>query len=146
MPDYTVSTLIAKETRLFGPHAVTTDATATVVATVATGSNKIYTIIAKVNGMTSDTTSGQASYFIIGLFKNVAGTLTQVGATTVVSSIETNAAWDCAFAVVAATSVAPIMPPTIVVNVTGAAATNIVWHAQVEVIAGQLYAAAYGVY
>lgn len=137
MPDYTVSTLVAKETRLFGPHAVTTDATVTVVATVSTGASRIYTIIAKVQGMTSDTTTGQASYYLIGLFKNVAGTLTQVGSTTVVSSIESNGAWDCAFA---------ISGTNVIVNITGVAATTIFWHAQVEVIQGQAYAPAYGVY
>jgi hypothetical protein len=143
MPDYTVSTLVAKETRNFGPHAVTTDATVTVAATVTTGASRIYTIKAIVNGMTSDTTTDQASYVLVGLFKNVAGTLTQVGSTTVVSSIESNAAWDCAFAVVAATAT---VPATVVVNVTGVAATTIFWHAQVEVIQGQAYAPAFGVY
>lgn len=143
MPDYTVSKVAAKETRRFGPHTNTIDATVTEAARVFTNKDKIYTVTAKVNGMTTDVTTNQASYILVGLFKNVAGTLTQVGATTVVSSIETNSAWNCAFAVVAATATATA---AIIVNVTGEAATNVVWHAQLETVQGQLYADAYGTY
>lgn len=143
MSDYTVSTRVATEARNFGTHVTTTDATVTPVATVFTNSSRIYTIRAHVQGLTADTTTGQASYFLVGLFKNVAGTLTQVGSTTVVSSIESNGAWDCAFAIVAATATATA---SVVVNVTGVAATTISWHAQVDVIQGQAYAAASGVY
>jgi hypothetical protein len=137
MPDYTVLPRNAQETRRFGTHVNTTDATVTTVGQLPTKSNKIYTVIAKVNGMTTDVTTGQASYLLHALFKNVAGTLTLVGSVDAVSAIETNAAWDCTL---------DASGTDIRVRVTGAAATNIVWHCQVETIMGQLYADAFGTY
>lgn len=138
MSDYTVSKAAEKNTARFGLWTKTTDATVTAAATITTGSDRVYQVVLKVVACTEPTvTTQQASYVRIGLFKNVAGTLTLVGAVTSVSTIETDATWDCTLAA---------SGTSIVANVTGAAATTIVWHAQVEVMIVQNYDDAFGPY
>lgn len=137
MPDYTVSTAASKESATFGTRVNTTDATVSTVATISTGSNRVYMVIAKVVAMTTDITTQQAAYTRTALFKNVAGTLSLVGAVTANTTIETDSAWDCTL---------DASGTDMRVRVTGAAATNVIWHCQVEVIADALYASAYGVY
>lgn len=96
----------------------TTDATQTVAATVTTYNDAIFQVTARVvAAVTSDRSKG-AGYTLIGVFKNNGGTLTQIGSTTVVSSIESDGGLDAAFAV---------SSPDIQVKVTGIAATNISW-------------------
>ncbi len=60
-----------------------------------------------------------ASYGIVGLFQNVAGTVSKIGSTAVLWARESDAAWDCVF---------DIAGTVISVQVTGAAATNILWN------------------
>lgn len=138
MPDYTVSTVAEKNTSRFGTWVKTTDATVTVVSTVQTVSDRVYQVLLRVVACTEPTvTTQQASYVRVGLFKNVAGTLALVGSVTSVSTIETDAAWDCTLAA---------SGTNIVANITGAAATTVVWHAQVEIMVVQNYDAAFGPY
>lgn len=137
MPDYTLSQVVAKENRRRGVYLNTTDATVSTLAQFATGSNRVYAVIAKIVANTTDYTTGQAFYVRTALFKNIAGTLTLVGSVSATTTIETDAAWDCTL---------DASGTNIRVRVTGAAATNIVWHAQVEPIEGMDYAPAFGVY
>jgi len=138
MPDYTVSPEAAKQTARFGTWVKTTDATVTVASKIATSNDRVYLVVLKVVACTEPTlTTQQAGYVRVGLFKNVAGTLALVGSVTAVSTIETDSAWDCTLAA---------SGTNIVANVTGVAATTIVWHAQVEVMVVQNYAEAFGPY
>lgn len=138
MPDYTVSKAAEKNTARFGLWTKTTDATVTAAVSIATNNDRVYQVWLKVVACTEPTlTTQQGSYVRVGLFKNVAGTLAAVGAVTAVSTIETDAAWDCTLAA---------SGTNIVANVTGAAATTIVWHAQVEVMVVQNYDDAFGPY
>jgi len=103
----------------------TTDATVTTLASWSLLDETSYVIEATVSGKKSDT-SQRAEYKIIGLFyRDGAGNATQQGATTVLSSIESDAAWDCVFDV--SSTLARI-------RVTGAAATTVDWDADIKVI------------
>lgn len=138
MPDYTVSPAASKGTIRFGLWTKTTDATVTAAAVIATVTDKVYMVRAYVVACTAPTlTTNQAAYTRVGLFKNIAGTLALVGSVSAGTTIETDVAWDCTLAA---------SGTTIVVNVTGAAATGIVWHTQVEVMVVQNYADAFGPY
>lgn len=104
-------------------RVATTDATVTTLHSVSTTSNNSYLVEAKVlarrTGGSSGTASDTAGYKIIGVFKNNAGTLTQVGATTVEFTAEDQAGWNCVF---------DTSGTTIRVRVTGATNNNITWH------------------
>jgi len=104
-------------------RVATTNNTVTTLHTVATTSNNSYIIEAKVlarrTGGSSGTASDTAGYKIIGVFKNNAGTLTQVGTTTVEHSSEDQAGWDCVFT---------ISGTSVLVRVTGATNNNVTWH------------------
>jgi hypothetical protein len=101
----------------------TTNATITTLDTISLLTNQIYLIEARVlarrTGGTAGTANDCASYIIVGTFKNSSGTVTQVGATTMVHSVEDQAAWDCVFTV---------SGTTVLVQVTGAANNNVAWH------------------
>lgn len=138
MSDYTVSTAAEKNTARFGTWVKTTDATVTVASTIATTVDKVYLIRAYVVACTEPTvTTNQAGYTRVGLFKNIGGTLSLVGSVSAGTTIETDATWDATIST---------SGTNIVVNVTGVAATTIVWHAQVEVMVVQNYDAAFGPY
>lgn len=110
--------------RLFQNRVATTDATVTTLGTFTISATTTYTIettvTARRTGGASGTAEDSASYQIIATFKNVAGTATQVGATTVVHTAEDQAGWDCVYDVTAGTAR---------VRVTGAASNNVTWHA-----------------
>ncbi len=136
MPDYTVSNTVASVGAGYGVNTNTTDATVTVAATRATGSNTIYYVKAKVVAVATGTFgSDVAAYERVACIKNVAGTVTLQGSVTAVATIESNAAWDCTI---------DVSGTNIVVKVTGAAATAITWHVQVEAVAVKTYITAYG--
>lgn len=104
-------------------RVATTDATVTTLHSVATVSNNSYIVEAKVlarrTGGSGGTASDTAGYKIIGVFKNNAGTLTQVGTTTIEHTSEDQAGWNCTF---------DTSGTTIRVRVTGATNNNVTWH------------------
>jgi hypothetical protein len=104
-------------------RVATTDATVTTLQSITIPTTTTVQIHARVTarrtGGASGTAEDGAGYTIIATFKNVAGTATQIGATTAVSTHESQAAWDCAFDVTAATAR---------IRVTGAAGNNVTWH------------------
>lgn len=109
---------------IFGVGIATDDATQTVAATIATATDTAYQVILKV--LATETTDHDeiASYVLIGAFKNDGGTLTQVGSTTDVSTIESTGGWGVVFAV---------SGTDIQVKVTGAADTAVSWLVDGEV-------------
>jgi hypothetical protein len=104
-------------------RVATTDATVTTLQSITIPASTTVQIHARVTarrtGGASGTAEDGAGYTIIGTFKNVAGTATQIGATTALSTHESQAAWDCVFDVTAATAR---------IRVTGAASNNVTWH------------------
>lgn len=102
----------------------TTDATVTNLFTYTQAPDaSVYRLRAEVIG-TDSSNSKRASYVIEGLFYKASGTFTQQGSTTVVSSIESTASWDCDFAVAGG---------QVLVQVTGEAATTINWKGNVTI-------------
>ena len=102
--------------------AQTTDATITDLASVAVAEGDVWLVEAQVIGRKSDG-SQRALYHLEGLFyRNVAGNVTQQGATTGITAIESDANWDC-------TLNADIGTQSIDVRVTGVAGTIIDWKA-----------------
>jgi len=95
-----------------------TDGAPVVANTLTTETDKIYHVEAMVVASETVDHDEAASYHLAGTFKNDAGILTQIGATTVVHVAEDNAAWDANF---------NISGTTIQILATGAAATNINW-------------------
>jgi hypothetical protein len=103
----------------------TADATVTDIATVAVAEGDLWVVTATVIGRQSDG-SNRALYTLQGCFyRNVAGNVTQTGSTIVITSIESNAAWDC-------TLNADTVAQTVDVRVTGVAATTIDWKCKLE--------------
>lgn len=110
----------------------TADATVTTLAYFSTVPSRSYIFTAEVVALNQDL-SQAASYVRVGNFRtNAAGVLAQVGATTAVSTIEDNGAWDCALAV-SQTDSSGAAKPEIRVNVTGAAATMVNWRADIHI-------------
>jgi len=102
---------------VIGGGTSTTDATPTDVpnAYIDTGTGTKHTIEVEI---TATSGNNMASYKYIGSFKNVSGTVSQVGSTTVVHSAEDVSGWDAGF---------NISGTRVYVQVTGAAATSITW-------------------
>jgi hypothetical protein len=109
---------------IHGVGQITTDATQTVAATIATFTDRAYQVIAKV--LATETTDHDeiASYLLVAAFKNDGGTLTQVGSTTNLSTLESTGGWAVDFAV---------SGTTIQILVTGAADTSISWLVDAEI-------------
>lgn len=101
----------------------TTDATVTTIHTVAipttTTIGLIAHVVARRTGGAAGTAEDGAFYIRAATFKNVAGTATQIGATTALHTNEDQAGWDLTFAVAAGNAL---------IQVTGAVDNNIVWH------------------
>lgn len=76
-------------------------------------------LVARRTGGSAGTAEDGAFYKLIATFKNVGGTATQIGATTVVATHEDQAAWDVVFDVTGATAR---------IRVTGALNNNVTWH------------------
>jgi|AACY02.16.fsa_nt_gi hypothetical protein len=101
--------------------ASTTDGSATAVDVIATETDKTYTLLTTVaarrTGGSAGSAGDSAGYELFGAFKNVGGTLSQVGTTTIVAK-EDQAAWAADFAV---------SGTDIQVSVTGAADNDVSW-------------------
>lgn len=106
----------------------TTNATVTTLATIATASNMSYvieaTIAARRTGGAAGAAGDSAGYVLAATFKNVAGTVTQIGATSVLHSAEDQAGWDCAF---------DVSGTNVRVRVTGAIDNSVSWRSVVRV-------------
>jgi hypothetical protein len=103
----------------------TTDATVTSLYTEATSNDIAYHMEAAIVATETDAHDEVASYLIAATFKNDGGVLTQVGSTTVMHSAEDTAGWDATF---------DASGTTIRLRVTGAASTNITWHAIIKTV------------
>lgn len=99
----------------------TTDATVTTIATIAIPASTTVMIEAKVTarrtGGTAGTAEDSAGYIISAVYKNVAGTATEVGETSIFSA-EDQAGWDCSLSASSGNAL---------LRVTGAADNNISW-------------------
>jgi hypothetical protein len=104
-------------------RVATTDATVTTLASITTVTDATFCVdaivIARRTGGSSGAAADGAAYRIIGTFKNNAGTVTQIGSTSVVHSAESQAGWDCVF---------DVSGTAVRVRITGAANNNVVWH------------------
>lgn len=105
----------------------TTDATVTTLQTIATASDISYTVetmvVARRTGGAAGAAGDSAGYKLFATFKNVAGTLTQVGATDKVAQ-EDQAGWDADF---------DVNTTNIRVRVTGAVDNNVTWNSYTTV-------------
>lgn len=99
----------------------TTDATVTTIATIAIPSSTTVFIEAKVvarrTGGAAGTAEDGAAYMVDAVYKNVAGTATEIGETSIFSA-EDQAGWDCTITPSGANAL---------VQVTGAASNNVSW-------------------
>lgn len=111
----------ADTTFSFSKKVYTTDATVTTLATEAIGGGKTVHVEGRVVGRRTGGSAGSAedaaSYTVVFLAKNVAGTATVIGSSVAVIG-ESQAAWNCA---VSASS------GNVLVRVTGAASNNVTW-------------------
>lgn len=119
-----------------GGQVNTTDDTQTVAATFATKSNKAYAIVAKITATETTDFDEQAFYVRHALFKNDGGTLSLVGSIGSVTTIESTGGWDVTL---------DASSTNIRVLVTGAAATNITWNVDLEVIEQGKWVENYGI-
>lgn len=107
---------------VFQNRVATTDATTTTIATIAIPASTTVMIEARVvarrTGGASGTAEDGAGYIVTAVYKNVAGTATEIGETSVVSS-EDQAAWAVAFTPSGSNAL---------IQVTGAASNNVTWH------------------
>ncbi len=101
----------------------TTNNTITTLHTFAIPTNTTVflncTVIARRTGGSAGVAGDSAAYQIKGCFKNISGTVTQVGTTSVDFTGEDQAAWDCVFSISSA---------NVLLRVTGATNNNITWH------------------
>lgn len=108
-------------------RVATNNATITTVETIATTTDTTIQIKAEVIGRRTGGTGGTAGdgagYFIVGTFKNIGGTVTQIGTTTNVHVVEDQAGWNCVFT---------ISGTNILVQITGATNNNVVWHCHAD--------------
>jgi len=77
------------------------------------------TVLARRTGGSAGTNGDAASYIISGLFKNISGTVTQIGSTTNIQTVESQPAWTCVFQTVGG---------SVSIAGTGAANNDLVWH------------------
>lgn len=114
--------------KVFQGRAATTDATATTILTLATITDSVKMIEVKVaarrTGGTGGTAGDGAGYARVATFKNIAGTVSQIGSTQDNATHENQAGWDISFS---------ISGTNVLVQVTGAADNNITWHATARV-------------
>ena len=117
------------DTRLAGGSVSavqTTNATATTIKTVAVATDKAVFIETQFAAMKSDQTDA-AGYIVRALYKNVAGTVTQIGGDAIDTSFESDTTWGGPSTTVSGTDV--------LIQVTGKVATVINWSVQAETIA-----------
>lgn len=110
-------------------YTTTTDASTATLATftvpASTSVGVLAQVVARRTGGSAGTAEDAAHYILAGTFKNVAGTATQVGSTTVVHTAEDQAGWAAVFDVTGA---------TFRVRVTGALNNNVSWVLSGEVV------------
>lgn len=105
-----------------GKTVQTTDATVTDIDTIAVVEKDVWQVNTEIVATKTDGTD-RAVYNLLGFFyRNVAGNVTQQGATVVIGGIESDATWN-------ADLVADTVNQTIDVRVTGKAATTVRWKA-----------------
>lgn len=103
----------------------TTDATVTTAFSFTTSSNTSYSIRVSVSGRKTNATAGNTNgYELAATFKDVSGTTTQVGTTTVLHSAENTVGWDCTI---------DNSGTSIRVRVTGSASNTVVWKGHIIV-------------
>lgn len=119
-----------------GVHVNTTDATETTAASFTTRPNKAYGVVAKI--VATETTDFDESAFYIrtALVENDGGTASVQGSVGTPTTIEVTGGWDATI---------DVDGDDIRVRVTGAAATNITWLVQLEVIEVGKYVANAGI-
>jgi len=105
-------------TKISKGGATTTDATPTEIDSIRIGSDTMATLTATVSAQKTTDAATVAGYMITGLFKNVSGTITQVGTTTTLMMEEVDASWDVNFT---------ISGTNVLVEGTGGA-FNVDWH------------------
>lgn len=111
------------------PHTVaTTNATVTTLATLSTQSNRIYRfeamVTARCTGGAGGNAGNGASYKVSATFRNIAGTLTQIGSTSVAADEDVAVS---GYDVTVATSGTDIL-----IQIAGAATDNVTWDATVD--------------
>lgn len=106
----------------------TTDATITLLEAIVPPTNSVVTleisVVARQTGGSAGTTGHGAGYKIFATYRNIGGTITQIGATTATATHEDNAAWAATLTIVTS---------TVRLRVTGEANKNISWHSHVLV-------------
>jgi hypothetical protein len=120
--------VVRRQTADATPTELTCDGqsgTGTTRISIATDS--AYTFSALIVGRATAANDNSAGYKIEGVIDNNAGTTAFVGTPTVTVLGEDTAAWDC-------TAVADNTNDALVIQVTGAAATNIRWVASVRLV------------
>lgn len=104
-------------------RVTTSNATITTLHTFAVPSSTTVTLIAYIvarrTGGASGTAEDGASYIIAATFKNVAGTATIIGSTSILHSSESQAGFDAVFTASSG---------NVLVQVTGATSNDITWH------------------
>lgn len=114
--------------RVYQNRAATTDATVTTIHTITVPATTTVAfeawIINRRTGGASGTAEDGASYLLRGVYKNVAGTATQIGTDGLTVDGESQAGWTVASAASGG---------TILIRVTGSASNNITWHATIRV-------------
>jgi len=109
-----------------GATGTSTDSGTSTLFTFTLTDNKTYSVWAHVEGHVDGAGGNRGAYILHGLFYRNGGAAVQVGATTVISSIESDAAWDC---------VLNESGNTVVIVVNGKAADGAIsWTADVDVI------------
>lgn len=107
----------------------TTDATVTTIIRVKVPSTTTVTILSSVaarrTGGAAGTAEDGAGYLRYSVWKNVAGTATQIGSTTAVATNESQAGWDVTHAA---------SGDEVLIQVTGAVNNNITWLANARVL------------
>lgn len=108
--------------KVFQARVATTDATVTTIATIAIPTTTSVLIEARVvarrTGGSSGTAEDGAAYVIYALYKNVAGTATEINETTAFTG-ESQSGWDCSVSGSGGDAL---------IRVTGAANNNVTWH------------------
>jgi len=115
--------------KIYQNRVTTTNATPATIHTVACPASTTIAIevdiVARRTGGVSGTAQDGARYKLAATFKNVAGTTaTQIGTTTNIVTHESQAAWDATIAADGSTNA--------IIQVTGAASNDIVWHCTVK--------------
>lgn len=107
---------------------LTTDATVTTLKTIPIKVGSVVRIWVEGTGLRTGGASGtagdSAGYVLTGTYKNSSGTAIIVGAITVVSSSEDQAAWNMTLSVSGG---------NVLLTVTGASGNNVTWNAEIRV-------------